>query len=94
MDLLKLHSPAKAVDGLDLHALLGFLGGRVMNVAVEAEQLAVLWATVDSVRHDQEDKRDGYASCQFMIHGDGLGFASRGRETDLRHLVEGKTQGV
>ena len=42
VDLLKLHSPAKAVDGIDLHALLGFLGGRVMNVAGEAEQLAVL----------------------------------------------------
>ena len=40
-----------------LLTLLGLLGGRVMNVADGAEQLAVLWwATVDSVRHeDQED---------------------------------------
>jgi hypothetical protein len=60
-----------------------------MNVVVRAEQLAALWATVDSVRHEDQEDCDGYASCKFMIHGDGLGFASRGRETDLWHLVEG-----
>ena len=68
--------------------------------AVGADQLADLWATVDSARHEDQEDGEGYASCQLMklmnhepSMSHAMSFASsRSREIDWWHLLKDKSK--